>query len=152
METITAIVVALAVGAAEILKPTAKQAVQDLYTGLKNMILDKYQGANASLAALENKPDSPSKRESLQEDLQDSGAEKDTQLLQQAQALLKAVEEHAPQAAQAIGVKLEDVKAANLRLQEIIVTGEQATGVDIKNAEITGDIDISKVGVDARKK
>jgi len=149
MEPITAIVTAIATGA---ISQTTKQVIQDLYTGLKNRILDKYQGANASLAALENKPDSPSKRESLQEDLQDANAEKDAELLEKARDLLKAVEEHAPQAAQAIGVKLEDVKAANLRLQEIIVTGEQATGVDIKNAEIAGDIDISKVGVDARKK
>ena len=70
--------------------------------------------------------------------------------MQQSQALLKAIEEHAPLVAQAIGIKLEDVKAANVRLQEIIVSGEQAAGVHIKNGEFTGDIDISKVKVEAK--
>ena len=108
-----------------------------------------YRHANASLEALEKKPESVSKRASLQEDLQDAGAANDAELLQQSQALLKAIEEHAPQIAQAIGIKLEDVKAANVRLQEVIVSGEQAAGVHIKHGEFTGDINISKVKVEA---
>ena len=149
MEPITAIITAIATGAADALSPTVQQAVQDSYAGVKKLIQDKYHRANASLAALEKKPESVSKRESLQEDLQDSGAANDAELLQQSQALLKAIEEHAPQVALAIGIKLEDVKAANVRLQEIIVSGEQAAGVHIKQGEFTGDIDISKVKVEA---
>ena len=149
MEPITAIITAIATGAAAAVNPTAQQAVQDLYAGVKKLIQDKYRHANASLAALEKKPESASKRASLQEDLQDSGAANDAELLQQSQALLKAIEDHAPQIAQAIGIKLEDVKAANVRLQEIIVSGGQAAGVHIKHSEFTGDIDISKVIVEA---
>ena len=152
MEPITVIITAIATGAAAALSPTAKEAVHDLYAGLKKLIQDKYHQANSSLEALEKKPESASKRDSLQEDLQDSGAENDAELLQQAQALLKAIEEQVPQIAQAIGIKLEDVKAANVRLQEIIVSGEKAAGVHIKHGEFTGDIEISKVKTDAVKK
>jgi hypothetical protein len=150
MDPLTAITTAIATGAAAAISPTAKQAVQDLYAGVKKLIQDKYHRANSSLEALEKKPESASKRESLQEDLRDTGAASDAELLQQSQALLKAIEEHAPLVAQAIGIKLEDVKAANVRLQEIIVSGEQAAGVHIKNGEFTGDIDISKVKVEAK--
>jgi adenylosuccinate synthase len=149
MEPITAIITAIAAAAADALSPTAQQAVQDLYDGVKKLIQDKYHRANSSLEALEKKPESASKRESLQEDLQDLGAANDIELLRQSQALLKAIEEHAPRVAQAIGIKLEDVKAANARLQEIIVSGEQAAGVHIKQGEFTGDIEISKVRVEA---
>ncbi|MEI6708855.1 MAG: hypothetical protein WCK96_17165 [Methylococcales bacterium] len=150
MDPITAIVTAVAIGAAEALNSTAKQAVQDLYAGIKTLIQNKYHSANSSLEALEKKPESASKRDSLQEDLHDSGAANDAELLQKAQALLKAIEDHAPQAAQAIGIKLEDVKAANVRLQEIIVSGEQAAGVHIKHGEFSGDIEISKVKVEGQ--
>ena len=145
MEPITAIVTAIALGAAEAVSPLAKQAVLDLYAGLKKLIQDKYHSANFSLEALEKKPESSSKRESLQEDLQDSNAANDVELLKQSQALLKAIEEHTPQVAQAIGIKFEDVKAANLRLQEMIVIGEQAAGVDIKHSEFSGDIGLGKI-------
>jgi len=150
MAAIAAIVTAIATGAAE----TTKLVIQDLYAAIKKRIQEKHPQANASLEALEKKPDSASKRESLKEDLQDSGADKDDDLLKQARALLTAIEEHAPQLAQAIGVNLEDVKAANLRLKEISVTGEQATGVNLSKGEFSGDIEIGsvKVGAQSTKK
>lgn len=149
MEPITAIVMAFATGAASKL---GGEVVQDLYNGIKRIIHEKYQQAQPSLEALEKKPESASKRESLEEDLKDAGAANDVILLQKSQELLKSIEEQAPQIAQAIGVKLEDVKAANLRLKEIIVSGEQAAGVHIKKGEFTGDIEISNIKVDAVKK
>jgi hypothetical protein len=154
MDAIAAIVTAIATGAAEALGSTTKLIVQDLYAVIKKRIQEKHPQANASLEALEKKPDSASKRESLKEDLQDSGADKDDDLLKQARALLTAIEEHAPQLAQAVGVNLEEVKAANLRLKEISVTGEQAMGVQIKKGEFSGDIEIGsvKVGAQSTKK
>ena len=68
MDPITAIMTAIAAGAADAINPTAKQAVQDLYAGVKKLIQDKYHKANSSLEALEKKPESVSKRESLQKD------------------------------------------------------------------------------------
>ena len=55
MDPITAITTAIATGAAAAISPTAKQAVQDLYAGVKKLIQDKYHRANSSLEALEKK-------------------------------------------------------------------------------------------------
>lgn len=143
----TAIITAIATGAAEALGDTAKQVIQDLYAGIKKLIQDKYQKASSSLEALENNPKSNSKRESLKEDLQSLGAEKDNELLKKAQALLVAIEEHAPHIPQTIGIKLEDITAANIRLKDIIVSGDQSIGVDMKKVKAKGDIEISNVKV-----
>jgi len=149
MEAITAIITAIVAGAAEALQETGKQAVLDLYVGIKKLIQDKYQKASSSLEALEKKPDSASKRDSLKEDLHDLGAANDNELLKQAQALLTAIEEHSPDIAKAMGLSLKEVKAANLFLKEVAVHGEQATGVQIEKSEFSGDIKIDKIKVGA---
>jgi len=150
MDPLSAILTAIISGVVASAKPTTEKVITDLYGGLKALIQRKYSGV--SLEALEKKPHSEAKQASLREDLIEVKAEEDNELLQQAQLLLKAISEQPPQIAQAIGIKLEDVKAANVRLNEIIVSGEQAAGVHIKHGEINGDIEISKVKVDAGKK
>lgn len=150
MDALSAIMTAIISGAVASAKPTTEKVINDLYNGLKSVIHRKY--SSVSLEAVEKKPDSPAQKAALQEILQDVKAEEDKELLQQAQLLLKAISEQPAQVAQAIGIKLDDVKAANVRLQEIIVSGEQAAGVHIKHGEFTGDIEISKVKVDAVKK
>lgn len=150
MDALSAIMTAIISGAVASAKPTTEKGISDLYDGLKSVIHRKYSGV--SLEAVEKKPDSPAQKAALQEILQDVKAEEDKELLQQAQLLLKAISEQPAQVAQAIGIKLEDVKAANVRLQEIIVSGGQAAGVHIKRSEFMGDIEISKVKVDAGKK
>ena len=146
MDALSAIMTAIISGAVASAKPTTEKIVTDLYCGLKALIQRKY--GHVSIEAVEKKPDSEAKQASLREDLAEVNAGEDNELLQQAQSLLKAITEQAPQA---MGIKLEQVKAANLRLQEIIVSGEQAAGVHIKNSEFSGDIEISKVKVDAVK-
>jgi len=54
MEPITAIVTALALGAAAGLKPIAEQAIKDSYAALKALITRKYAGVNVDL--LEQNP------------------------------------------------------------------------------------------------
>lgn len=150
MDALNAILTAIVSGAVASAQPTTEKVISDLYDGLKSLIQRKYSGI--SLEALEKKPDSEAKQASLLEDLQDARAAEDGELLQQAQALLTAISEQPPQIAQAMGVKLEEVKAANVRLQEIIVSGEQAAGVHIKQGEFSGDIEISNVKVEASVK
>ncbi|MEY3788919.1 MAG: hypothetical protein RLZ75_3127 [Pseudomonadota bacterium] len=134
-------------GAVASATPTSEKVISDLYDGLKVMIQRKFK--DVSLEAIEKKPDSEAKQASLREDLVEAKVAEDNELLQQAQLLLKAIEEQAPQVTQAIGIKLEDIKAANVRLQEVIVSGENAAGVHIKQSEFSGDIEISKVKVEA---
>lgn len=137
-------------GAIASAKPTTEKAISDLYTGLKAVIRRKYN--TISLESVEKKPDSEAKQASLREDLIEVNAIEDNELLQQAQLLLRAISDQPPQVSQALGIKLEDVKAANIRLQEIIVNGEQAIGTHLKHIEVTSDIEITKVKVSAVKK
>ncbi len=150
MDTLDAIMTAINAGAVDSAKPITERVIGDLYGALKSLIQRKY--SSVSLEAVEKKPDSEAKQASLREDLQDVKASEDKELLQYAQALLEAISQQSPQVAQAIGVNLEYVKAANIRLQEIIVSGEQAAGAHLKHVETTGDIEIGKVKVDAVKK
>ncbi len=147
MEALNAIMTAIISGAVASADSAANKEISDLYAGLKAVIQRKF--SSVSLEAVEKKPDSEAKQASLREDLAEVNAAEDHELLEQSQLLLQAIVEQAPQLAQAIGIKLEDVKAANVRLQEIIVSGEQAAGVHIKHGEFTGDIEISKVKVEA---
>jgi len=146
MEPITLIITALVLGIATGLKPTAEQAVKDAYDGLKKLIQDKYN-AKASLAALENKPDSEVKKESLKEDLTDAGADQDPEVLEKAETVLQAVQEHAPQAAAAIGVNLKDIEAAFLEIGRVRSTG---TGVNVEKGKFTGGIKIDDVDAGGR--
>jgi hypothetical protein len=125
---VTALVAGAAAGAAAGLKDTAGQAVKDAYAGLKDLIARKYAPATASLAQLEAQPGSKARRAVLEEDLGKLAAGDDAELLEQAQALLKAVRGHAPDTAGIIGVDLDGVIAAgDIIIRDIHVT--QVTNV-----------------------
>jgi hypothetical protein len=146
MEPVSIIVTALALGAAAGLKPTAEQAVKDAYSGLKGLIERKF--ANVDLTLLEAKPDNKKRQAVVEEELQETGAHQDAEILQQAQTLLDTVSEKAPEAAATIGVSLENIKGASLELSKILAQGSgqgSTTGVSIKDADIQGDIRISDV-------
>ena len=140
MDPITIVVTALALGAAAGLKPTAEQAVKDTYAGIKKLIQDKYKQVN--LALLEGDPASEARQGVVKEDLAKANADQDVEVLRQARALLEAVEKHAPETAGAVGVDLEDIKGASLRVEDIIASG---TGVKVKKADLSGDIEIKGV-------
>lgn len=71
-----------------------------------------------------------------------AGAGQDQELLTAARNLMELIQQHAPNAAAAIGVDLKDVTAANLRLADIAASG---TGVSVDHGTFTGDIDIRGV-------
>jgi hypothetical protein len=140
MDPISIIVSALASGAAAGLKPTAEKIITDAYAGLKGMIQRKY--SNVDVRPVENRPESESKRESLAEDLADAGATGDQELLDLAKVLIDAVAKHDKATVAAIGVDLEEVKAAYLNIKKVTTTG---AGVKVKKAEFEGGIDIEEV-------
>ncbi len=140
MDPITIIVAALAAGAAAGLKSTTETAITDAYNSIKELIQRKYGAVD--LTPLETKPESEVKQASVAEDLTAAGAVEDQELLHRAKALIDAVGKHDPTAAAAIGVDLEDVKAAYLKVEEVIA---DATGVKVHNSEFRDGIDIGKV-------
>lgn len=140
MDPIGIIVSAIASGAAAGLKPTAEKAIKDAYAGLKSMIQRKY--SRVDLLPIENKPESQSKRESVAEDLVGAGATGDQELLDLAKVLIDAVTRHDKATATAIGVDLEEVKAAYLDITKVTTSG---AGVRVKKSEFEGGIDIGEV-------
>jgi len=140
MDPISIIVTALATGAAAGLKSTAEKAIKDAYASIKGLIKRKY--GDVDLAALETKPGSKNKRASVAEDLAEAGASADQELLDQAKAMIDAIAKHDKATASAIGVDLEEVRAAYLKIQKVRAEG---TGVKVRNGEFDGGIDIGEI-------
>jgi hypothetical protein len=140
MDPVSIVVTSLAAGALAGLKPTAEAAVKDAYQGIKALIRRKY--GSVDVTPIENKPDSQAKRASVAEDLKEAGADNDTELLEAARALLELIRKSAPETGPAIGVDLEKVSAAALRIREVDAEG---TGIRVRESTFTGDIDIGSV-------
>ncbi|GAB2510454.1 hypothetical protein [Nocardia heshunensis] len=141
LETVPEVVAqALAVGAVAGLQDTAKAAVVDAYQGLKGLVVGRYGQVN--VAPVEERPESPHRRDELAEDLAAAGADGDTELLAAAQDLLAAVRAHEAAAGAAVGVDLERVEAAALRIREVHSAG---TGVRVVDGRFDGDIEIGSV-------
>jgi hypothetical protein len=124
-------------------KDTATQVVKDAYAGLKRL-LGRH---DVDVAALERRPESDVQKAALEENLTDAlaaaGQDDEQELLNAAQALVKALRQ-APGAStdEIVGVDLAQVEAEFIRVQEIRSTGTGFRGRDIKTA---GGIDIGVV-------
>lgn len=140
MDPVTMIVSALAAGAASGLKESAAEGIKDAYAALTRWLGERYGGVD--VGAVEKRPESEAKRASLQEDLQDAGAGSDEQLLALAQRLVEEVRRHDAEAGAAVGIDLEQVQAAALRVHDVHASG---TGVRVRQGTFTGDIDIAGV-------
>lgn len=124
MDPITLIVTALATGAVAGLKPTAEKVVKDAYEGLKSLIKKKYERSQQAVPVLENDPASEAGKAVVRESLEEEGAGQDEDLLRQAQAVLQAVREREPSAAEAAGVRIEDIEAgASVNVRDIVTDG-----------------------------
>jgi len=134
------IVSAVAAGATAGMKDTAAGAVKDAYAGLKRLITDRYDAVDVT--PVERRPESAAKRDSLAEDLQDAGAESDAELLEAARTVLAAVAEHAAGIGPALGIDLERLEAAAVRIRDVAADG---TGVRGRDWNVTGDVEISGV-------
>ncbi|MFC9896428.1 hypothetical protein ACFVMC_22300 [Nocardia sp. NPDC127579] len=131
---------AVAVGAVAGVSDTAKQVVVDAYQKLKELVTGRV--GSAGVESIERQPDSAPRRAVLVEDLQRAGADGDTDLLAAAQALIAAVRAHEAAAGAAVGVDLEQVTGAALRIREVTSTG---TGVRVTHSTFQGDIEIGTV-------
>ncbi|MGH7525482.1 MAG: hypothetical protein ACREMX_02135 [Gemmatimonadales bacterium] len=131
---------ALAAGAAAGLKPTVQKVITDAYEGIKALIKRKYQ---VDLDTPERNPATDVGRSVVKEELEKTDAGHDDELLRQAQAVLKAIRQYAPEAAAAVGVSIEDLEAgASVRISDIVATG---AGVIMKNVKAGEDVEIRQV-------
>ena len=99
MDPVTLIASALAAGAAAAAKDTASQAVKDAYAGFKALIQKRFTDRPEAEMALAKHEEKPKVWEApLKDALVETGVDKDQEVLQMAQQLLKLV--HPQQAAQ----------------------------------------------------
>jgi hypothetical protein len=142
MDPASMIVMALATGAAASVQAAVQDSISIAYTGLKDLLQRKF-GRTEEVALLEAKPDAKSRQTVVQEMVQEVAADKDEEVLRQAQLLLDAIRQHAPQAAQIVGVSLEDVEAgASLNIKDILSSG---SGVIAKRVKAGQDINVEGI-------
>jgi hypothetical protein len=137
-ESVDPITAAVAAGAASGLTAVASQAIKDAYSRLKAALDAKYPDATPSLLALEARPDSEAKQQSLAEELADGGGNHDVTLLQLAEALMSAVERDAPSAIRRAGVDLRKLKTeGSVRIKKAQGTD---VGVHGDDWDVQGDL------------
>ncbi len=127
-------------------KEIVSALVKDAYAELKSLIKTRYP--NVSLDQLEQMPQCEKRRAVVEEDFSTTAALEDTELADLARKLSELVQQKAPSAIDAIGVKLKDVEAANIRLAEIVSSG---SGAVLENVRTSGDIDIRGVQAGQRE-
>jgi hypothetical protein len=140
MDPVSAIVTALAIGAGAVIKTIASEPTKDAYQALKSYISQHYKGT--AIAILEEKPTSTARQLVVQEALEDCHLTSDPKAAQLANALIESALQRDTEALKVIGVDLNDIKAANIRLKDIVSSG---SGVVIKGAAATGDLEIEGV-------
>jgi hypothetical protein len=147
MEPMTLIQTALMVGASAALQKTAGQAVEDAYQAFKQLLFSRFQATKAAVEVLESDPQDEDSQRVAKKQLQkaDDGQKltSDLELLERAQAVLKAIQKHAPQLAGAVGVSLKDIEAgASLTIRDIVSSG---SGVVAEGVTAQQDITIEGV-------
>jgi hypothetical protein len=149
MEPITTMIAsAIALGAAAGLKPIVEQGIKDAYDGLKRLIVDRYRDKAEVVDAVEyvsKNPEAEKRRAVLEEALTDAGATKDAILLEAAKAVHVAVEQHAPDLPQSIGMDIGVLKAAVLEVENVQAAAG-GTGVKIDTADIAGTAKFKNIG------
>ena len=136
----TTIVVAIAAGVAG---GVAEASTVEAYNALKGVLTRKFGPQNEIVRAvdsIEKRPNSKPRQEILAEEIQVVGADKDLEVLQMAKRLLEAIQNAST--ASAVGVDLEKIRGATLKIEDIMATG---TGVKVKEGQFSGDISIKGV-------
>ncbi len=97
MEPLTMLVSALVAGAVAATKDVTTQAVKDGYAALKNLMVRKFGSkgdVEGAIQNVESKPDSSARHEVLKEELVESGAALDAELLEQARNFMALLKKH----------------------------------------------------------
>jgi hypothetical protein len=144
MEPVTMVAAAVAIGASEGVRATAKKAITDCYAALRNWLSDKYSSVDAEISGLEHEPEEELRRALLAKKLAAAGANEDSELWKLAQALLKVIDEQEPSAAGAVGVRLQRAAVGgDIEITDVAVEG--GSGVLAEDISANGSLRISGV-------
>jgi hypothetical protein len=141
MEPISDLMMSLVLGAGIVGgKELVSSIVKDAYKKLKAVILKHYP--DIAISVLEQKPNSKDAQNVVERELAAANAGQNAAVLSAAQALLDVIRRDAPAAVTTMGIELDDVSAANVRLKDVVSAGG---GVRMQRARIVGDIEITGV-------
>lgn len=127
-------------GATAVRAATCPAAIRSAYSALVAEL--RHAHPDLDLSAIERRPTSPHSRGLLAEELAELGDNFAPELLAVAHTLLAALTQAAPATATAIGVDLQEVKAAYLRLSNIRASG---VGARVVQSEFTGGVELGDV-------
>jgi hypothetical protein len=147
MDPVTTIAAAVALGASEGLRKTAKEAITDAYAALKSWLTSKYGSVTAEVTGLEQDPEEELRRALLAKKLAAAGANDDEELRRLAQTLLTLVQEQEPDAPATVGVTLRRASVGgDIEIADVAVEG----GSGVVAEDITADGSMRVSGVSAR--
>lgn len=149
MDAITLLITAVTAGAMAGLQATAEQTVKDAYQRFKALLTRKYPKVPVEL--LESAPTSEARKAVIREELEQTTAAADRELLHSAQALLRKLNADTLPKLVIAGVSVEHIRSgASIVIEEIVVqtdTAGPAYGVLAKDVEAAGDITIKGVNL-----
>jgi hypothetical protein len=147
MEPVTMIAAAVAIGASEGVRETAKKTITDAYAALRNWLGSKYGSMAAEISGLEQEPGEELRRALLAKKLAAAGANDDPELRKLAQTLLNVVEEQEPGAPATVGVRLRRASVGgDIEIADVAVEG----GSGVLAEDITADGSLRIRSVSAR--
>lgn len=141
MDLISSIGTAFALGAGAAAKGIGSEVLTSAYAMLKNAVVGSKPEIKDSIELLENDPASAARRALLEEELTKAGIE-DEAVVQAAQKVLDVVTALDQEAAEVVGVSINDVRGASLNIAGVIAEGG---GVQVSGSDFTGDISIENV-------
>ena len=138
----TGIIAAVGAGLAKV----GETAVVDAYNGVKSLIVKKF-GKESQLKkavdALEERPDSESRKGMVKEEVEAANADKDPDLLAAANLLLAALKK----SSDATGVKIGDtIIEGSLTAEQVVAEGAGSTGLEVASSTIKQDVHLGNVG------
>lgn len=144
MDPLTLVAVAVALGASEGARETAKAVVLDSYDALKRYLNDRYNTVAAEVQGLEAEPDEDLRRQLLAKKLGSCGAGQDERLEELAQRVLRVVSSNSPDIAATVGVELSRVSATgDIEVSDVNSCG--GSGVIARDVATDGSLRISGV-------
>lgn len=147
MDPVTMITAAVAIGASEGVRKTAKEVITDAYAALRDWLKKSYGSVSAEVAGLEQEPEEELRRALLTKKLAAAGAGDDEELRELAQTFLALVEEQEPGAPATVGVILRRASVGgDIEIADVAVQG----GSGVVAEDVTTDGSLLVSGVTAR--
>lgn len=144
MEPVTVIATAIALGASDGARETAKKAIGDAYVAVKGWITSKYGSVSGEVVGLEQEPEEELRRALLAKKLDQAGAGKDVELLKLARVLIAAVEDEASELPPTIGVAIRHASVGG-DIEVVSVSVDGGSGVIAEDVTAVGSVRIGGV-------